>query len=74
MIGTFGFDVTFTGNTAGTYSFNLYGTVDGGRVATEADRIEVNSVTPPGTPDAGSTLMLLGVALAGVQTLRRKLS
>lgn len=64
----FDFDVTFTGLAPGDYSFNIYGTVDGGRVGTEADRIHV-----PGTvPDGGSTLILMGLACSAMSLLRRK--
>jgi len=60
---TFDFDLTFTGVSAGEFSFNTYGTVDGIRVATEADRITV--------PEPGS-LALLGIAaLAGLRVRRR---
>lgn len=67
---TFGFDVTFTGTAPGTYNFNLYGTVDGGRVASEADSITVSS----GVPDSGSSLFLLGMAMSGIVMIRRKLA
>jgi hypothetical protein len=42
----FNFTLEFTGVAAGDYSFNTYGTVDGGRVATEADRITVTDTVP----------------------------
>ena len=64
---TFDFDVTFTGVTPGTYNFDIYGTVDGARVATERDHIVVGSV-----PDAGSTLMLLAGGLGLLAALRRR--
>ena len=63
---TFGFDVTFTGLAPGTYDFSLYGTVDGGRVATETDHIVV-----AGVPDPGATLLLFGMGLAGLTAFRR---
>lgn len=66
---TFGFDVTFTGNTEGTYDFDIYGTVNGGRVATETDHIVVHK-----TPDAGTTALLLGLSIMGLHGLRRKLA
>jgi len=68
---TFGFTVTFKGGAPGTYDFPIYGTVDGGRVATETDHIVV---TGEGVPDSGSAFMLLGLAMAGVEALRRKLA
>jgi hypothetical protein len=67
---TFDFDVTFTGVSPGDHSFNIYGTVDGGRVATEADRITVG--TGSAVPDSGSSIMLLGLALSGLGLIRRK--
>jgi hypothetical protein len=67
---TFGFDLTFTGLAPGDYSFNVYGTVDGGRVATEADRIHVGDTVP----DAGASLTLLGVGVAALAGIRRKLA
>lgn len=60
---TFDFDLTFTGDAPGVYSFNTYGTVDGGRVATEADRIEV--------PEP-FTLAMFGLGLAGIGFMRRR--
>jgi hypothetical protein len=69
---TFNFTVSFTGGAPGTYNFPIYGTVDGGRVATENDHIVV---TGEGTvPDSGSAFMLLGLAMAGVEAFRRKLA
>jgi hypothetical protein len=68
---TFDFDLTFTGVAPGDYSFDIYGTVDGGRVATEADRIRVLGAT--GVPDGGSSMLLLGAALTGLGLVRRKL-
>lgn len=68
----FTFKVTFTGVEAGTYDFDLYGTVDGGQVATESDRIVVTGGGGPTVPDAGSTVALLGLAVVGLGALRRK--
>jgi hypothetical protein len=68
---TFDFTVTFKGGAPGTYGFPIFATVDGGRVATEDDHIVV---TGEGVPDSGSAFMLLGLAVAGVEALRRKLA
>lgn len=69
----FGFGLTFVNGSLapGTYTFNVYATVDGGRVATETD-----TITVPGTgvPDGGSSLALLGLGLAGLAGIRRKLA
>jgi hypothetical protein len=59
--------LTFTGVTPGTYDFNVYAIVDGGRVATETEHIVVGAVPEPGT------LLLLGAALIGLVGLRRKM-
>lgn len=67
---TFDFDVTFTGVEAGTHDFSIYGTVDGGRVATETDHIVVTS----SVPEAGSSVILLGAALTGLALFRRRKS
>ena len=67
---TFDFTVTFTGGAPGTYDFPIFATVDGGRVATENDHIVVGGTVP----DSGSAFILLGLAIAGVEALRRKLA
>ncbi|KAF0189599.1 MAG: hypothetical protein FD168_854 [Desulfobulbaceae bacterium] len=54
----FNFDVVLTADADGFYSFNIYGLVDGVRVATESDRITVTSVPEP------ATMLLFGTGLA----------
>jgi hypothetical protein len=66
---TFHFDVTFTGTAEGSYTFNLYGTVDGGRVATEVDNITVSAVPLPASAWLGLTL--LG-SLGAFRSVRRR--
>ncbi len=69
---TFEFDVKFTGLAPGTYSFNVYGTVDGGRVATEADRITVNRRST-GVPDGGQAMLLLAASMGAMGMIRRRM-
>lgn len=64
---TFEFDVTFTGVTPGAYAFDIYGTVDGGRIATESDRIKVGDAVPEPT-----TVLLFGAGLLGFAGLGRR--
>lgn len=64
---TFEFDVKFTGVTPGAYAFDIYGTVDGGRIATESDRIKVGDAVPEPT-----TVLLFGAGLLGFAGLGRR--
>lgn len=63
----FGFDVTFTGLTPGTYDFNIVARVDGKIVATEKDSITVTGETPE-----PSTYMMLGAGFIAIAAYRRK--
>lgn len=65
---TFDYTVTFTGLTAGTHNFSINALVDGGIVATEADRILVaggGGGGGVGVPEP-STLLLLGASALGL--------
>ncbi|OQX14598.1 MAG: hypothetical protein BWK76_14415 [Desulfobulbaceae bacterium A2] len=64
---TFDFDVTFTGVTPGDYTFDIYGTLDYGRVAIERDHITVTGAT---VPEPG-TMILLGSGLLGLSGFAR---
>jgi len=66
---TFNFTLDFTGISAGDYSFNTYGTVDGGRVATEADRISVTGST---VPEPGTLALIALAALTGAGIRSRR--
>jgi hypothetical protein len=69
---SFDFEVTFTGVAEGSYDFEIYGTVDRGRVATEKDSITVGGGGGRKVPDGGSTVVLLGGALAALGLAKRK--
>ncbi|MCC6233017.1 MAG: VWA domain-containing protein [Verrucomicrobiales bacterium] len=68
---SFDFELTLTADAAGTYTFNVYGLVDGGRVATETDRIHVPGI---GVPDRGATLSMMTGALLLLGAFRRRLA
>lgn len=65
---TFTFDVTFTGDAAGTYAFPINAMVDGGVVAVENDRITVGGTS---VPEPGM-LSLLGLGLVSMAVTRRR--
>ena len=62
----FGFDVTFTGVTAGYYEFTIAGYVDGVATARELDSIDVGSVPEP------ATMFLLGAGFLGLGIIRKR--
>lgn len=66
---SFSFDVTFTADTPGTYSFPIYATVDGGIVAREFDTITGGGPAPVPEP---STIFLMGTGLLGLVVVGRK--
>jgi len=67
---TFEFDVTFTGLAPGTHSFDTHALVDGGIVASEADRIGIGEGVVT-VPEPG-TLTLFGAGLLGIGLMRRR--
>lgn len=68
---TFTFDVTFTRVAAGTKNFSTFALVDGGIVATEADRFPGSDVAPIPVP-AALPLLVSAFGLAGFVARRRK--
>ncbi|MDD5036127.1 MAG: PEP-CTERM sorting domain-containing protein [Methylococcaceae bacterium] len=64
---TFTFTASFTGVTPGVYSFPIYATVDGVRVATESDTI----TTPTTRVPEPVSLALFGIGLAALRMARR---
>jgi hypothetical protein len=64
----FGFTLSFFAAAEGTYTFNTYGTVDGGRVATERDVITVGGGSVP----EPTSLLLIGAAMLGLGAARRR--
>ena len=69
---SFEFDVTFTALAEGTHVFDTYALVDGGIVATEADKIFVGEGVTT-VPEPG-TLALFGAGLLGMGLMRRRRS
>ena len=57
---TFNFSLSFTGLSEGSYDFNAYATIDGGRVASETERLLVGLTTPTtAVPLPGSAPLML---------------
>lgn len=67
----FAFQVTFTGTTPGSCSFDINALVDGGIVATERDSFTVRGGPAP-VPVPASLPLLLGALLGGGAFLRRR--
>jgi len=66
---TFEFDVTFTRVGEGDAAFDTFALVDGGIVATEADRFGGDGTVPVSEP---GTISLLGLGLLGLGMIRRR--
>ena len=67
---TFEFDVTFTALTAGVHTFSVDALVDGGSIASEADKIDVGGMGAVPLP-AGLPLLLSAFAAGGLVLRRR---
>lgn len=61
-------------NANGTYIFTFNKTAAGGTVSFSWAGTSGSTTPPPSVPDGGTTVMLLGSALAGLGLIRRKLA
>lgn len=68
----FDFELTFTGLVPGDYSFDIHGLVDGGRVATEADRIRVTGSSIPVSEPGTLAIFGMSIVLLGLVRRRRR--